>query len=83
LIQNTQNREAKATQLKLDELIRAVQGARDSLVDLEDGPEEEFNSLQREFRELRRQALLQQARERGMTRVIAASRVDYVDESAS
>jgi len=36
LIQNTQNRDAKATQLKLDEIIRAIKGARNTLVDLED-----------------------------------------------
>src|SRR4051812_34299421 len=35
LIQNTQNRDAKAMHLKLDELIHAVHGARDQLVDLE------------------------------------------------
>src|SRR5450432_1744643 len=35
LIQNTQNRDAKAVHLKLDELIRALQGARNNLVDLE------------------------------------------------
>src|SRR5262249_28363904 len=36
LIQNTQNRDAKAMHLKLDELIRAIKGARNQLVDLED-----------------------------------------------
>src|SRR6058998_2463252 len=35
LIQNTQNRDAKATQLKLDEIIRAVSGARNELMNLE------------------------------------------------
>ena len=78
LIQNTQNREAKATQLKLDELIRAVRGARDALVDVEEGPDEELLRLQQEFRTLRRRALLDQVRERGMTRVMVAREADLV-----
>src|SRR5215213_3618102 len=42
LIQNTQNRDAQAMHLKLDELIRAVKDARTSLVDLEDMTDEEL-----------------------------------------
>jgi low affinity Fe/Cu permease len=53
LIQNTQNRDAKAIQLKLDELLRAVPQARTALVDLEDLSEVELNQLQREFKLLR------------------------------
>ncbi len=53
LIQNTQNRESAAMQLKLDELIRAVTKARNNLVDLEDLSEEELNKLQEEFRAIR------------------------------
>jgi low affinity Fe/Cu permease len=53
LIQNTQNRDARAMQLKLDELIRAVRSARNALVDLEDLPEEELARLQKEFEALR------------------------------
>jgi low affinity Fe/Cu permease len=56
LIQNTQNRDAKAIHLKLDELIRALDGARNNLVDLEDAAEEELGELQREFEEMRRRA---------------------------
>jgi low affinity Fe/Cu permease len=49
LIQNTQNRDAKAIHLKLDELIRAVQGARNGLVNLETLSDEELKKLQEEF----------------------------------
>jgi low affinity Fe/Cu permease len=53
LIQNTQNRDAKALHLKLDELIRAVENARDNLVDLEDLSDQELAKLETEFREFR------------------------------
>jgi low affinity Fe/Cu permease len=53
VIQNTQNREARAIQLKLDELIRAVKGARTRLVNLEECTEEELVDLQRQFENLR------------------------------
>jgi low affinity Fe/Cu permease len=53
LIQNTQNRDAKAIHLKLDELIRAVKDARNSLVDLEDVSDEELDRLQEQFKHLR------------------------------
>jgi low affinity Fe/Cu permease len=54
LIQNTQNRDGKAIQLKLDELIRALQGARNKLVDLEDLSDEELKKLQEEFERLQK-----------------------------
>jgi low affinity Fe/Cu permease len=53
LIQNTQNRDAKAIHLKLDELIKGVAGARTHLVDLENLTDEELASLQEEFKRLR------------------------------
>src|SRR5437667_6601526 len=49
LIQNTQNRDAKAIHLKLDELIRAVEGARTRLVHLEDLSDDEIAALQDQF----------------------------------
>ncbi len=52
LIQNTQNRDAVAIHLKLDELIRALKGARNRLVDLEELSDEELEELRREFRRL-------------------------------
>ena len=46
LVQNTQNRESMAVQLKLDELLRAVEGARDGqFVDLEDRTEQELDAI--------------------------------------
>ena len=56
LIQNTQNRDAKAMQLKLDELIRAVKGARNQLVDLENLSDEDLKKLEEQFRRLRSKA---------------------------
>src|SRR4029077_11749106 len=54
LIQNTQNRDAKAVHLKLDELIRAIKDARNELVDLEDLSDEELKKLEEQFRRLRK-----------------------------
>lgn len=54
LIQNTQNRDAKAIHLKLDELIKGVEGARTHLVNLENLDDDELEELQREFERLRK-----------------------------
>jgi low affinity Fe/Cu permease len=56
MIQNTQNRDSRAIHLKLDELIRAVDAARNRLVDIEDLPDEEIAQLTREFQRLRRRS---------------------------
>jgi low affinity Fe/Cu permease len=55
LIQNTQNRDAKAIHLKLDELIRAVHGARNRMVNVEDMTDEELALLQKQFHRLNEQ----------------------------
>jgi low affinity Fe/Cu permease len=56
LIQNTQNRDAKAMHLKLDELIRALGGARNKLVDLEKLSDDDLKLLETEFEKLRKKA---------------------------
>src|SRR5467141_14077 len=56
LIQNTQNRDAKAMHLKLDEIIRALKGARNQLVDLEDLSDEELDKLEQQFQRIRKKA---------------------------
>ena len=53
LIQNTQNRDARAIHLKLDELIRAIDKARDQLIDLEEMEDAELDRLEQEFRRVR------------------------------
>jgi low affinity Fe/Cu permease len=55
LIQNTQNRDSRALHLKLDELIRANQHARNHLIDLESLADEELDRLHSEFCELQKQ----------------------------
>ena len=56
LIQNTQNRDAKAVHLKLDELIRALGPARNKLVDLEKLSDDDLKALESEFEKLRKKA---------------------------
>jgi low affinity Fe/Cu permease len=56
LIQNTQNRDSQAIHLKLDELLRAVAGARDGMVDLEDLSDDDLKRLQQDFVRQREQA---------------------------
>jgi low affinity Fe/Cu permease len=63
LIQNTQNRDAKAIHLKLDELIRSTARARNSLVNLENLTDEEIATLQDEFAALQKRAKLKAPQE--------------------
>ena len=55
LIQNTQNRDAKAIHLKLDELLKGVKGARTRFVNLENFSEDELTDLQKEFENLQKE----------------------------
>jgi low affinity Fe/Cu permease len=56
LIQNTQNRDAKAAHLKLDEIIRALRGARNQLIDLEKLSDEDLTALEKQFEQVRKNA---------------------------
>lgn len=53
LIQNTQNRDAKAMQLKLDELIVALAAAHNQMIDIETLSDEELTKLEQQFHKLR------------------------------
>lgn len=52
LIQNTQNRDTEALQIKLDEIIRSIKGARNEMLDLEDMDEKELDQIRKEYLEL-------------------------------
>jgi low affinity Fe/Cu permease len=56
LIQNTQNRDTQAIQVKLDELIRATQGAHNALLDLEEIEEESLDAFRQRYQALARVA---------------------------
>jgi low affinity Fe/Cu permease len=57
LIQASQNRDSKAIQLKLDELIRAQKKARNVFADIEEASEKELDEFHREFKELRKRGV--------------------------
>ena len=80
LIQNTQNRDSKAVQLKLDELLRAVGEARTGMV-LEDLSDEELKKLEKEFQEIRKKEGPLAAAENGVTE--AAEKVEEAREEKS
>lgn len=56
IIQNTQNRDTAAMQIKLDELIRAIDQAQNVLLDLEELDEKDLEKIRRRYRDLARQA---------------------------
>jgi low affinity Fe/Cu permease len=56
LIQNTQNRDSEAMQVKLDELIRAIEGAHNSLLDLEELSQEELDAIKKPYEKLAEEA---------------------------
>jgi low affinity Fe/Cu permease len=52
LIQNTQNRDTEAIQIKLDELIRAVENAHNALLDLEELDDDELDTIRKDYLDL-------------------------------
>jgi low affinity Fe/Cu permease len=56
LIQNTQNRDSEALQVKLDELIRAIDGAHNALMDLEELEEDELDRIRLNYSNLAKKA---------------------------
>ena len=56
LIQNTQNRDSEALQIKIDELIRCVDGAQEALMDLEEMEEREIHEVRKRYRMMAEEA---------------------------
>lgn len=61
LIQNTQNRESRATQLKLDELIRVIDAASNRLIDVEEDSDDELDQIANDFRRISKSVQSKQA----------------------
>lgn len=57
LIQNTQNRDSEAVQLKLDELLRSTQGAHNALLEIEELSEDELDAIKKCYAELAERAV--------------------------
>ena len=72
LIQNTQNRDARALHLKLDELIRALHPAKNEMIDIENLSDTELEHLQKRYEALRNEHLRRQAKRGGKQRTPAA-----------
>ena len=75
LIQNTQNRDAMAVHLKLDELINAMESADDTLMRAEDETDEELEALKQKYEALSRQhdALTSELRQKKSSQAATAS----------
>jgi low affinity Fe/Cu permease len=65
LIQNTQNRDSEAIQIKLDELIRAIEGAQNSLLDLEELEEDDLDKMRQTYEDLAAKARQQLEQRKG------------------
>lgn len=66
LIQNTQYREARSTQLKLDEILYGTKNTRDSFLDVEEESDEDLDLLKEEFKELRKKYIQQLKKKKGL-----------------
>jgi low affinity Fe/Cu permease len=62
LIQNTQNRDARAINLKLNELIRAIDKARDQMIDIENLSDLELDELQAKYEKIKSECVERQGR---------------------
>ena len=74
LIQNTQNRDAEAMQLKLDELIRAISGAKNAMLDLEDLNQSELDAVREGYQKLANAAHIEQEKRHRKPRTGSAAK---------
>ncbi len=62
LIQNTQNRDARAINLKLDEVIRSIEGAGDDMMNIESLSDEELDVIEKRYELIRKECVAREAR---------------------
>ncbi len=73
LIQSTQNRDAEAVQVKLDEIIRAIGNAKNELLDLEELEEKDLDEIRATYTEMAQKARESRSKEQAATRPKSAS----------
>ena len=73
IVQNSQNRDTKAINIKLDELLRAIEGARTGLANVGNMSDEDLEKLEREFRALSSDLHLEQSAAESKGRTVALS----------
>jgi low affinity Fe/Cu permease len=82
LIQNTQNRDTAAIQIKLDELIRALEGAENSLLDMEEMEDSDLERIRQEYEDLAAVAR-RELRKKGISESAPATAAETPQVSAS
>jgi low affinity Fe/Cu permease len=83
LIQNTQNRDGTAVQLKLDEIIRALRGAHNAVLSLEEMSEKELEELKAEYLRLADQARAQLKGKKDSAALVADDQTEIGSSAAS
>lgn len=78
LIQNTQNRDSVAIQIKLDELLRGVKGAKTSMVDIEDLSDADLEKLQQHFRQMHEHYSKEVDKRGKTTKTTEDKKIDFV-----
>ena len=82
LIQNTQNRDTEALQIKLDELLRAMDSAHNTMIDLEELDDEELEAIRKDYLKLARNAHARVKRDKDNNVVIEVEEEDGNSKTA-
>jgi len=77
VIQNTQNRDSRAIHIKLDELLKGVKGARTSMVNVEELPDDRLDELHEQFQKLHEHYEREYTRRKSGIKVETTKEIEY------